>query len=815
MITQSKQAQHKTTENIARACGKIPPLWPLSNFVAVNPFVGFSDQSFAQTVALHQRIHGADTLMPKQWYKEKYESGEIGFEDIRAAVTTASDEIREPFVTANESFTLDHVIELLDQKIENDIPAFQPRPFSGFLDEREKTNWQHFIREETAKWCAAYFDQGQASWTLPWKTDSLYEAWKQAVAFDRNPEHSGLKHFRKMASQLPATPNEAIEIALQQLEISEPQTEEFLYQILLIVSGWAGHLSYYDREKALRGEQGNLLTQLLAIILNYEIVLFHHFEGDTDRTLAWKRTLMEDPTDTGEPLLSLELAQQLLWQNSFEHALEQKVKASIQPRLSKKGKQSTRPDVQAAFCIDVRSEVFRRSLEEIHPGVKTIGFAGFFGIAIEHHHPEQEATQARCPVLLAPQIKTCEHSEKDTTIDKREMQRSWKQFREAAASSFSFVETLGLSYAYKLIKDALAIQTKPAATRPNAPKIIDNLSPSQKADKAESILRGLNLTQNLARLVLLCGHGGKTKNNPYASGLDCGACGGHAGDANARVAASLLNDPEVKALLNDRGLPLPKDTHFIAGMHNTTTDEVTLFDLEQTPAELMSEALALQATLQAAGKKAALERAPQLDGNDNPIKSIQQIKNRSCDWSQIRPEWGLAGNTAFIIAPRDWTQAANLEGRAFLHEYQAENDPQATLLEAIIGGPLVVGSWINLQYYGSAVDNAHFGSGHKAIHNIVGGVGVALGNENDLRPGLPFQSVHDGEELRHEPARLLVCIAAEPETIEDILSRNQHVNDLVTNNWIHVIALGAEGNRWARRTAKGQWTKGRQTAFKS
>jgi uncharacterized protein YbcC (UPF0753/DUF2309 family) len=264
----------------------------------------------------------------------------------------------------------------------------------------------------------------------------------------------------------------------------------------------------------------------------------------------------------------------------------------------------------------------------------------------------------------------------------------------------------------------------------------------------------------------------------------------------------LLNQADVRTELSERGILIPSDTVFIGGLHNTTTDEVSLFDYEAADARLIEQ---LSLSLDQAGLLCATERSVRFGEAAEQSDIVSAVRSRSRDWSQVRPEWALAGNAAFIVAPRIWTAEANLQSRAFLHEYSAKSDPKGTVLESIIAGPMVVGSWINLQYFGSSTDNAHFGSGHKSIHNVVGGVGVALGNEYDLRPGLPFQSVHDGEKLIHEPLRLHACIAADTKILDDILERQDHVRHLVENGWVHLIALGGNGKEWARRQSDGTW----------
>jgi uncharacterized protein YbcC (UPF0753/DUF2309 family) len=67
--------------------------------------------------------------------------------------------------------------------------------------------------------------------------------------------------------------------------------------------------------------------------------------------------------------------------------------------------------------------------------------------------------------------------------------------------------------------------------------------------------------------------------------LHCGACGGFSGDVNARLLASLLNDAEVRAGLAERGIPVPDDTLFVAALHETTTDVVTLYEADHPSAD--------------------------------------------------------------------------------------------------------------------------------------------------------------------------------------------------------------------------------------
>ena len=391
----------------------------------------------------------------------------------------------------------------------------------------------------------------------------------------------------------------------------------------------------------------------------------------------------------------------------------------------------------------------------------------------------QHARWLRWEAALASRSGAAPAAEADARIVAR-TSRAWGRFRQAAVSSFAFVEAAGPAYLHRLVCDAVGVGRKEPAPEP-AP-----------------VLRAMSLTERHARLILLAGHGASVTNNLHESAYHCGACGGHTGEVSARLLAALLNDPETRAGLPAQGVALPADTLFLAALHDTTTDAVTLYEDAPAPAHA-SEITQARAWLAQAGAMTRGERALRLPG-----AHADDLGARARNWAEPRPEWGLAGCAAFIAAPREVTRGVDLAGRAFLHSYDWRQDRGFSTLELIITAPVVVASWISLQYYGSSVAPGSFGSGNKLIHNVVGGIGVVEGNGGTLRAGLPWQAVHDGEALGHEPLRLSVLIEAPQAAITEILARHDAVRALFDNGWLHLFAL--EEGRIAARYRRGlEW----------
>lgn len=770
---------------IDTALGRIPPLWPLKHFVAVNPFVGLADKPFPDACALLQRTVGAAPLQSPADYLAAYRAGTLSATDLSAAADT--------------EWPVERLVSMLDAD-----PVSAPDPthatVADLLDqERPRAHWSVFVVEEISKWCGTTFDQNQTTWNSPWKSLGLFPAWREAAVHDLNPEAFGLNGFRAFVASLPTDADACIAHCILILDPHHVDLTDFFHRQLATIPGWAGYVQYLVREDLMRGKTNSALRHLLAIRLAYDAALYTAFKHDRLLRIEWRH----HTTHVASPVM---LAALIRWQFAFEVGYQRNLAQSLTAQPS--AEPTARASVQAVFCIDVRSEIFRRQLEAADPAAQTIGFAGFFGFPIAHRTATSilsEGAETRCPVLLVPPVETCEPLPPEAAAAARTTRAeagAWKAFQNSATSCFSFVESVGLAFGALLGRTALP-SAGPSCSRV-APGYAAGqaTTPKARADLCEGALRNMSLTKNFARVVLICGHGSESANNPYASSLDCGACGGHAGDVNARLAATTLNEPAVRAVLATRGIVIPADTIFVAGLHNTATDDAILFDLETVPASHTSDIANLRDALTRAAVATRRERAPLLGLGATAANALDAtIRARVNDISQVRPEWGLANNAALIAAPRSRTAALKLDGRTFLHNYDASADPENKVLALILCAPVVVASWINLQYYASRVDQARYGSGNKVLHNVVGGLGVMEGNGGDLKVGLPLQSIHDGEKFVHEPRRLTVFIDVERSRIDAVLAAQPGVKQLFDHGWIHLIAL--EGTRSHRYTSSG------------
>ena len=125
-----------------------------------------------------------------------------------------------------------------------------------------------------------------------------------------------------------------------------------------------------------------------------------------------------------------------------------------------------------------------------------------------------------------------------------------------------------------------------------------------------------------------------------------------------------------------------------------------------------------------------------------------------------------------------------------MNDYEWEADPELGVLTSIMTAPMVVTNWINMQYHASTVDNHRYGSGNKVLHNVVGGnIGVFEGNGGDLRIGLPMQSLHGGQTLRHRPLRLSVFIEASRSALDTVIDAQPIVHDLVLNGRLTLLRI--------------------------
>ncbi|HEC73864.1 MAG TPA: DUF2309 domain-containing protein, partial [Methylophaga aminisulfidivorans] len=715
---------------IDKACSLIAPNWPLDRLIAVNPLWEYREQSIENASARVAALTGAKSTKSASYFNEQYTQGKIS----QASLVAAAERYQN-------SMSVEDLVYALDDKTP---PIWLSLAEIADLErDHHKMRWQDEIVHQISQFCGDFTQHETSSF------NGLYRSWLAFSKVDYGLSLlMGEQKLRQQFNQLPSDIYALFALAKSTLHLDSTQLELYAHKLLLSINGWASYLAWQRWEANLEAKQNDYLKELLAIVLAWDLVVWRQLEQNHDKNdfiqleKAWHNQL-KDTSDLFESHLKHVTT---LW--IWNHAAELEYQASLHQTLLQAVEAKTAPALlQVACCIDVRSETLRNALEAQSEGIQTIGFAGFFGLPISYQPVGSQIKRPQLPGLLAPSISATGKQKDKLKLHKIRKMSHWKKWAGSPFSAFTMVESVGWFYAFKLLKDNFFPQKNESLidqfSHHDEWQLEQNgqsLTLDERAALAAAILNGMGLTDNFAPTVLLLGHGSETRNNLHAAGLDCGACGGQTGEVNVRVLSYLLNDNLVRVQLVSKGISIPQETHFIAGLHNTTTDEIICFsDLNNEKLESYLK----QASMQT--RRARVNKQVSAMTSMNDIALEQEQLEKTKNWSEIRPEWGLANNAAFIIAPRSRTRCVDLKGRAFLHDYQWQNDTQFTLLEQIMTAPMLVTHWINMQYHFSVTDNSFFGSGNKLLHNAVGQhIGVFEGNGGDLRIGLSLQSLHDG-----------------------------------------------------------------------
>ncbi len=445
-------------EGLARAADRaaraIPPAWPLASSVAVNPFLGQSGESLATAGARLARVAGASIVMPRNWFLDRIQSGIIADIDLEGALASAPAALRPQ--------------SLADLKAAARLPRGEIRALSTLADLAASVSgidWPGLIAERFGAWAAGYFDEGQALWAAP-RGRGAYAAWRAVATHDLTPEIAGLTGFATFVSEAPESAAGVLARASRRLGLIPEALETYFHRLLTTLGGWAQYARYKLWQAELGGGSDETIVDVLAIRLLWEEALFDRFGAQVGAD--WANAI----ADHARPVsASADHVVDEILQEASERAAQRALAAALEgpSRAAPAG----RPDMQAAFCIDVRSEIFRRALESVDPQIQTLGFAGFFGLAASHRRFASDIRELRSPALIKPSAMTCSGGPDEAAADlsarfKARARRAWGRFKLAAVSSFAFVEGTGPIYAVKLLRDALGLAWREGSRRPRA-----------------------------------------------------------------------------------------------------------------------------------------------------------------------------------------------------------------------------------------------------------------------------------------------------------------------------------------------------------
>ncbi|GAB3390775.1 hypothetical protein GCM10027514_34350 [Azotobacter armeniacus] len=568
--------------------------------------------------------------------------------------------------------------------------------------------------------------------------------------------------------------------------------------------GWSGIVSVIEAQPhTLIDSRKISLRELIIFELLLEIdALDDHFAEGWSPLAA---DMAGEPLDILAEVPKTELHEVLsIWQEALEWSFYDPVLSALQRQPSESPVLQSKT-FQGLFCIDDRICSFRRHLESLDLHCETYGTPGFFGVEF-YFKPENAKSHSKvCPGPIDPKYLIKETGSQN----RRKAELHFSKHSHDLFGGWVFSQTLGFWSAVKLFDNLF----KPSASPLSASSFrhmdrmsrltIENRSPDDREEglqigftleemalRAENLLGSIGLIRDFAPIVYVVGHGASNTNNPHYAAYDCGACSGRPGSVNARVICFMLNHPEVRRILAGKGIAIPEGTQFVGALHDTTRDEIAFYDESSLDVENRSRHQANVAIFDKALARNAKERSRRFELTDSqqPSEQVHEaVKARSVSLFEPRPELNHATNALCIVGRRALSRKLFLDRRSFLNSYDYRIDPDGKFLLGILRAAAPVCGGINLEYFFSHVDNQKLGAGSKLPHNVMGLIGVANGNDGDLRPGLPSQMIEV-----HNPVRMMIIVEHFPEVVLQTIQQQPATYEWFVNEWLNLVVASPE-----------------------
>ncbi|MBX6311501.1 MAG: DUF2309 domain-containing protein [Isosphaeraceae bacterium] len=316
------------------------------------------------------------------------------------------------------------------------------------------------VHEVLIRFCAAFLDQGFATWSLPGREAGFFHSFLELYR-DVRPADAwlrGLPAELRRAEQEEHSPLESIADSLRLLGVVASEYGEYLTKTMLALRGWAGMLWQMETNAAWAAHPAppGTLHGYLAVRLILERLALCHVAREELSTPVdlrelrplLRRRIPHAPRVSVEQraYLVFQLAQVREWSLSDLHRLSKAEWSRLVQEIESFGSLERRriyhlayerhyrnqaldalairsrkaeevrewsppgasldprpsPSFQIVCCLDEREESFRRHLEEVDPACETFGVAGFFGVAMYYRGVAEAHFRPLCPINIQP-----------------------------------------------------------------------------------------------------------------------------------------------------------------------------------------------------------------------------------------------------------------------------------------------------------------------------------------------------------------------------------------------------------------------------